>query len=143
MKSGNKNIGIRGDGRRVARVEAEVQKTVAQYLIQGFREPLPGLVTVSRVIMPADLRNAKVYISVLGSEEDRKLALERLNARAYEVQNFVGKQLRMRYCPKIQFYNDETTEQVMKIERILHELNIDKSEAKAADVDFRIEEDDE
>ncbi len=115
-----------GDGRRVARVEQEIQKTVAQFLISGFRFPLPGLVTVSRVIMPADLRNAKVYVSVLGSEADRKKALETLQERAYDVQNYIGKELRMRYCPKLTFFHDETTEHVLKIDRILHELEENK-----------------
>jgi ribosome-binding factor A len=118
-------------GRRVSRVEQEVQKTVAQFLISGFRFPLPGLVTVARVIMPADLRNAKVYISVLGSDEDRKAALETLNERAFEVQNYIGKELRMRYCPKLTFFPDDTTEHVLRIDRILHELEEGKKKSQS------------
>lgn len=121
----------KGDGRRVARVEQEIQKTVAQFLISGFRRPLPGLVTVSRVIMPADLRAAKVYVSVLGSDADRKQALETLQDRAFEVQKFVGNELRMRYCPKITFYSDETTEHVLKIDRILHDLEEEKKKKES------------
>ncbi len=124
--SGRDGKNAKGDGRRVHRVEQEIQKTVAQYLISGFRVRLPGLVTVSRVLMPADLRMAKVYISVLGSEAERTEALEILQEHAYEVQNFIGRELRMRYCPKIQFYPDDTTEHVLKIDRILHELEQQK-----------------
>jgi ribosome-binding factor A len=83
---------------------------------------LPGLVTIARVVMPADLRTAKVYVSVLGSEEDRKNAVTTLQSRAFEVQDYIGKELRMRFCPKLTFYIDDTTEHVMKIDRILHEL---------------------
>lgn len=108
--------------RRVSRVEQEIQKTVAQFLISGFHSPLPGLVTIARVIMPADLRTAKVYVSVLGSDEQREKAIDILQERAFEVQNFIGKELKMRYCPKLTFYIDDTTEHVMKIDRILHEL---------------------
>ncbi|MEK2645068.1 30S ribosome-binding factor RbfA [Bdellovibrio sp. BCCA] len=111
-----------GDGRRVARVEREIQATIAQFLIRGFKTPLPGLVTVSQVKMPADLRAAKVYISVLGSDAQQEEALELLQERAFEIQNFIGKELKMRYCPKLTFYPDHTTEQVLKVERILHEL---------------------
>lgn len=116
-----------GDGRRVARVEREIQATVAQFLIRGFKTPLPGLVTVARVIMPADLRAAKVYISVLGSDEQKSETLETLKERAFEIQNFIGKELKMRYCPKLTFYIDEATEQVLKVERILHELEIERA----------------
>lgn len=108
--------------RRISRVEQEIQKTVAQFLISGFRSPLPGLVTISRVIMPADLRAAKIYVSVLGSDEQREKALSTLQERAFEVQNFIGRELKMRYCPKLTFYIDDTTEHVLKIDRILHEL---------------------
>ena len=110
------------DGRRVARVAREVQQTIAQFLIAGFKNPLPGLVTVARVIMPADFRTAKVYVSVLGSDDQRTEALEILNKRTFEVQKFIGQELRMRYCPKLTFFLDDTTEQLMKIDRILHDL---------------------
>jgi len=122
-----KNTKSQGDGgRRVARVEQEIQKTIAQFLISGFRYPLPGIVTVSRVMMPGDLRSAKVYVSVLGSDLDRKKTLELLKDRSHDVQNYIGKELRMRFCPKVTFYQDDTTEHVLKIDRILHELETEK-----------------
>lgn len=123
-----------GDGRRVARVEREIQATIAQFLIRGFKSPLPGLVTVASVRMPADLRAAKVYISVLGSEEQQEEALELLQERAFEIQNYIGKELKMRYCPKLSFYIDHTTEQVLKVERILHDLDMErKAQGKGSD----------
>lgn len=118
----NKN----GDQRRVNRVEKEIQVTVAKYLISGFSQKLPGLVTVALVRMPADLRTAKVYISVLGSESDKAQVLEILNERAFEVQKYIGQELKMRYCPKVTFYEDHTTEQVLKVEKILHEIQMEK-----------------
>lgn len=111
-----------GDGRRVARVEREIQATIAQFLIRGFKTPLPGLVTVASVKMPADLRTARVYVSVLGEDKHLEETLELLQERAFEIQNFIGKELKMRYCPKLTFYADHTTDQVLKVERILHEL---------------------
>ncbi|MGZ3775446.1 MAG: 30S ribosome-binding factor RbfA [Pseudobdellovibrionaceae bacterium] len=117
-----------GDGRRVARVEREVQATIAQFLIRGFKTPLPGLVTVAQVKMPPDLRTAKVYISVLGADAQKEETLELLQDRAFEIQNFIGKELKMRYCPKLTFFPDHTTDQVLKVEKILQEL---KEERKA------------
>lgn len=120
----------KGDGRRVQRVEQEIQRSVAQFLISGFRFPLPGLVTVSRVLMPGDLKTAKVYVSVFGSEEDREKAVETLQERAFEVQNHIGKELKMRFCPKLKFYADEATEHVLKIDRILHDLDVNGEKTK-------------
>ncbi len=115
-----------GDGRRVVRVEKEVQAAIAQFLIRGFKAPLPGLVTVASVKMPADLRTAKVYISVLGAESEQEQAIEVLQERAFEVQNFIGKELKMRYCPKLVFYPDHATEQVLKVEKILANLESER-----------------
>lgn len=115
-----------GDGRRVARVEREIQATIAQFLIRGFKSPLPGLVTVASVKMPADLRAAKVYISVLGDEKQQEESLDLLQERAFEIQNYIGKELKMRYCPKLTFYLDHATEQVLKVEKILHELELER-----------------
>ncbi|KHD87776.1 MAG: ribosome-binding factor A [Bdellovibrio sp. ArHS] len=120
-----------GDGRRVARVEREIQATIAQFLLRGFKSPLPGLVTVASVKMPADLRAAKVYISVLGSDAQKNEALEILQDRAFEIQNFIGKELKMRYCPKLTFYADHATDQVLKVEKILHELELERKAAGA------------
>lgn len=116
-----------GDGRRVARVEKEVQSVIAQYLISGFRQRLPGLVTVAAVRMPGDLRSARVYVSVLGEDKLKDQVVEILQASAAEIQRYIGDQLRMRYCPKLTFYPDHTTEQVLKIEKIIHELEVEKS----------------
>ncbi len=126
-----------GDGRRVARVEREIQVTIAQFLIRGFKLPLPGLVTVASVKMPADLRAAKVYISVLGSEEQKEEVVELLQERAFEIQNYIGKELKMRYCPKLTFHTDHATEQVLKVERILHDLDVER---KAAGKDSKDED---
>lgn len=121
-----------GDGRRIARVEREIQATVAQYLIRDMRSELPGIVSVAAVKMPADLRAAKVYISVIGSEEERNEVLEILTERAYEIQNFIGSELKMRYCPKLSFYTDYATDEVVKVDRILAELERERNlKAKA------------
>jgi ribosome-binding factor A len=111
-----------GDGRRVQRMERELQETIASYLVSGFKSPLPGLVTVARVQMPADLRTAKVYISILGTEEDRQSVFASLKERSFEIQSFLGRELRSRYCPKLSFFLDDTTENVLKVERILYDL---------------------
>jgi ribosome-binding factor A len=118
-----------GDGRRVARVEREIQHTVAQFLISGFKLPLPGIVTVSRVIMPGDLRTAKVFISVLGDPKDMDKAVQILQERSFEVQRFIGAELKMRYCPKLTFFPDHNTEQVLKVERILQTLEEERQAA--------------
>jgi ribosome-binding factor A len=122
-----------GDGRRVAKVERELQQVIAKFLISGFKSPLPGLVTISRVMMPADLRAAKVYVSVLGGDSDREKAVSLLNDRAFEVQKYIGTHLNMRYCPRLTFYADDITEKVMKIDKIFHEIQQEREQKTGSD----------
>jgi ribosome-binding factor A len=125
-----------GDGgRRVARVEREVQQAIAQFLISGFKLSLPGIVTVARVQMPGDLRTAKVYISVIGEASQLNEAVELLQKRAFEIQNYLGKELKMRYCPKLVFYADFDTLQILKVDRILQELEVERNQSKKSEDD--------
>ncbi|HEY8272801.1 MAG TPA: 30S ribosome-binding factor RbfA [Pseudobdellovibrionaceae bacterium] len=120
-----------GDGgRRIARVEREVQQTIARFLISGFKLPLPGIVTVARVQMPGDLRTAKVYISVIGEPSQLDEVVKLLQGRAFEIQNYLGKELKMRYCPKLSFYADFDTQQILKVERILQDLEAERNQSK-------------
>lgn len=112
------------DGRRVARAEKEVQQTVASFLVKGFKIPLHGIVTISQVKMSKDLKSAKVYVSVLGTDKEKVEAVQTLQKHVHEVQRYIGDHLKMRYCPKLTFFPDNTTEQVLKIEKILNELKI-------------------
>ncbi len=115
-------MSLKGDGRRVARVENEVLRLVAQYLTTRMKGDLPGFITVSFVKMPADLKTAKVYVSILNYEGSFSEVIKLLQSRAPEIQEHINKHLRTRYCPKLTFYEDEVTGKVLKIESILREL---------------------
>ncbi len=111
------------DGRRVVKVERQVQEIIAQFLIRGFRTPKGGLITVSRVIMPADLRSAKVFLSIFGENIDKDEVLELIQERSFEFQKYLASELKARYCPKLSFWLDESTEKVLKIEKTIEELS--------------------
>lgn len=127
-----------GEGRRIARVEKEVQSVIADYIIHYLSREIDGLVTVTRVMMPGDLRSAKVYVSILQNnandknEEQLKLRneeiVEFLNSRCYEIQENISAKLDMRFVPKLKFYLDETLEKVLKVEKIISELKINSND---------------
>jgi ribosome-binding factor A len=112
--------------RRLAMAEREVQQTIAKYLLKDLRDELPGLVTVSKVRMSSDLRNAKVFISVFApGENEAKLRAEAakfLQACSAEIQDNLNSELQMRYVPKVTFIADDVIEKVLKVETILHEI---------------------
>ena len=112
---------------RVQRVEKELQQVVASYLVRGFHWPLRGLVTVSRVEASSDLRSARVFVSFMGSEEEASENLSILNENIGEVQREVGRQLRMKFCPKLRMVWDRGLAHYDRINETLKELNISSS----------------
>lgn len=116
-----------GDGRRVARVENEVRESIAQYLLRGIQSELPGLVTVSRVQMPADLKTARVYITLIvphGQDEAaaQEEAVEILQERAPEIQHQLNQDLALRFCPRLEFFPDRSVEKILAVEGTLKKL---------------------
>ena len=111
------------ENRRIQKVEKEVRQVIANYLVGQFRGPLRGIVSVSRVVVSKDLRQAKVYITVFGSDEDREVSMEGLEAYAGEIQKEISRRLVMKFCPKLKFFIDEGADKVMKVDSILHELH--------------------
>lgn len=126
-----------GDGRRKTRVEKEVQEIISNFVIRQLRHDLPGLVTITRVTMPADFRSAQVYLTYYSTSGEVDLnAADVLQSWAKEIQDEIGNVMKMRYCPKLTFFNDETTEKILKIEKILSEISSDPEIKKQIEEDI-------
>lgn len=126
-----------GDGRRKIRVEKEVQELISGFIIRQLRHDLPGVVTITRVNMPADFRAAQVYLTYFSPDPENQIdASEVLQSWAKDIQDEIGHALKMRYCPKLTFYNDETTEKILKIEKILSDISNDPNLKKIMDEDI-------
>lgn len=123
-----------GDGRRVARVEKEVQQAIASYVLRDLKDELTGFVSITQVRMTPDLRNARVYVSVLAPGEDevilRRKTAAKLQKMAAEIQGEIGSALDLRFCPVLTFVADENTEQVLKVEGILRSLRTERGEGE-------------
>lgn len=107
------------DGRRIPRVEKELREIVASFVIRHFTS---DLLNINQVRVTKDLRSAKVFVSALGKTEVPAQTLEELQDQASEMQREIMKHLRMKYCPRLQFVNDESVASSQKIEEILHKI---------------------
>jgi ribosome-binding factor A len=119
------------DARRQQRMGREIQLAIASYLIQRFGNSLPGLTTVTRVQMSADLRRAQVWISVIAAnaeneKAEKEQAVEFLQKNAQDIRLHVSKTLKLRFCPKMVFGLDFGTEHTLKVDRILHNLELER-----------------
>jgi ribosome-binding factor A len=101
------------------RVNEAVREVVSARLAEGLRDPRIGFVTVTSVETSSDLRQAKVYVSVLGSDDERADTLAGLESAHGLLQQTVATELRMKHTPTLQFVFDESIDRGMRISEIL------------------------
>lgn len=109
---------------RTERVAGVIKETLAQPISDIGHELRAGLVTVTTVRLTADLGIAKVYISVFGSKElSQEKVVEKIAERAPELRSLVGRSVRLRTTPALQFYLDNTLDEMERIQRLIDESN--------------------
>ncbi len=100
-----------------------MREEIATFLANDVKDPrIMGLVTVTAVEITRDLRHAKVFVSVLGSESQRSATFEGLAAVAPHLRGRVGRALRLRAAPEIEFRNDESVAHAAHIEKLLAQV---------------------
>jgi ribosome-binding factor A len=111
------------DHRRSERVAEGIREEVATFLAEDVKDPrVVGLVTVTGVDVTRDLRHAKVFVSIMGSDEERRATLEGLESAAGHLRSRVARALRLRVAPEISFRYDDTVARAARIEALLAEL---------------------
>jgi len=103
------------------RVNLAVREVVSARLTEGLKDPRIGFVTVTSVDTSPDLRQARVYVSVLGSDEERAETLAGLRSAHGVLQQAVATELRMKRTPTLQFVFDESIDRGMRITELLDE----------------------
>jgi ribosome-binding factor A len=112
-----------GDPRRAERVAEGVRAEVALFLRDGAKDPrLRGLVTITGVEVTRDLRHARVFVSVLGSDEERASTMLGLASVAHHLRGSIGRALRLRAAPEIDFRLDESIAHAARIEALLAQV---------------------
>ncbi len=111
------------DNRRPDRVAEAIREVVATFLAEGVKDPrVVGLVTVTGVDLTRDLRHAKVFVSIMGSDVERAATMEGLASVAAHLRARVGRELRLRLAPEITFRLDESIARAARIESLLAQV---------------------
>jgi ribosome-binding factor A len=117
-----------GSNRRSVRVAEAVREEVASFLTEGAKDPrIIGFVTVTGVDVTNDLRHARVYVSIMGSDDERTTTLEGLESLAPHLRSRVARAVRLRTAPELEFRLDRTVERAARIESLLSELHRDEA----------------
>src|SRR3954470_4822825 len=108
-------------GARMRRVNQAVREGLSAQLAAGLKDPRIGFVTVTVVETSPDLRNPRVYFSVLGDEEAREEALAGLRHSRGFLQAQINSQLHMKRTPHLEFVYDSTSERAERLSRLIDE----------------------
>jgi ribosome-binding factor A len=103
------------------RVNEAVREVLSARIAEGLNDPRIGFVTLTSVDTSPDLRHARVYVSVLGSESERAETMEGLGSAHGLLQQAIGRELRMKRTPTLQFVFDESIDRGMRISELLDE----------------------
>ncbi len=106
---------------RMRRINEVLREVVGAAISTDLKDPRIGFVTVTSVETSPDLRTAKVFVSVLGSEAEREASLAGLRSSHGVIQSRIAAETRMKRTPTLTFHYDETIERGMRISRLLDE----------------------
>jgi ribosome-binding factor A len=120
-------------GRRPERVAEQIKEEVSLIISGDLQDPRIGFVTVTDATVTPDLRHAKIFVSVLGSDEQVKESLAALEHARGFVRRQLGVALRLKRTPELHFVYDETIQTAARIEEILSEEAEKAHEREAAE----------
>ncbi|MBR5137319.1 MAG: 30S ribosome-binding factor RbfA [Clostridia bacterium] len=108
---------------RIVRISEEIKRALSVILQGSIKDPrMPKFVTVMRVDVTRDLKYAKVYISVMGSQEDKKNCLICLKNATGFIRREIGRKVIIRSIPELTFVIDDSVDYGFKIDKILNEI---------------------
>jgi len=109
-------------GHRHERVAEEIRHEVSAMLAGELKDPrLAGLVTVTEVRVSPDLKQARIYVSVMGTQAEQTSTLQGLTAAAGYVRHELTERLQVRRAPEVHFVLDHTEEYGQRIEELLRQ----------------------
>ncbi|MDN3504910.1 MAG: 30S ribosome-binding factor RbfA [Rhabdochlamydiaceae bacterium] len=110
--------------RRCDRLNSLLKEVISEVVFRDVKNPnISELLTITKVDISKDLHHAKVYVSVIGDEKEKKLTLTTLNQAAGFIGSSSSKKVTMRFFPHLKFILDESVDKHMRIDSILKEID--------------------
>jgi ribosome-binding factor A len=117
--------------RRPEKVAELVREEIAQIVGYELEDPRVAMVTVTEVRMSENLREARVYVTVAGTNQEAAVALRALEHAAPYVRRQVAMELNLKRAPEIHFVRDTVEEKATRVDALLHELEHEHAPAAA------------
>jgi ribosome-binding factor A len=117
--------------RRVLKAAEAIREVVSMAILTDLRDPRIEGVTVTYVEVSPDMRQAKVHVSIMGTDKQQQLCLHGLRNSAGYLQSKISDRIDTRYVPRLRFELDEGVKKSLAISQLLHELLPDNASAGA------------
>ncbi|HWV24168.1 MAG TPA: 30S ribosome-binding factor RbfA [Thermomicrobiales bacterium] len=108
--------------RRTRQVGELLKEELDDIIRREVKDPRIGFFSITNVEVPSDLRTARVYVSVLGSDDERRATIEALDSASGYVRHILKPRLRMRQIPVLEFRDDRSMEYAQQISQTLREI---------------------
>ena len=124
---------MRKDSVKNTRINSEVMKVLAEAIRGELKDPrIPPFTSVTDAVVAPDLKTCKVWVSVMGNDEDRLRTEEGLKSAAGYIRSTLAKELNMRYTPELRFIMDDSIEYAINMSKKIDEIAAKDAAAKAA-----------
>jgi ribosome-binding factor A len=107
---------------RMRRVDEAIRQVIGDAVSGEVKDPRVGFITVTDVRTSADLRHARVYVSVLGDAQQREASLQGLRSAHGFLQARVASELGLKRTPMLEFSYDDTTDRAMRVDALIDEI---------------------
>ena len=113
---------------RMEKVSSLIKEEISTIFAREFSGSSVGFITVTEVQMTPDLKTARIYLSIFGSEELKEKTLASLEVHKKHIRQIIGSHMSLKFTPTIEFFLDDTIELVSKIETILKKIHEEDAE---------------
>jgi ribosome-binding factor A len=108
--------------RRPKRLALQIRQEISNMLVRDLKDRRVGFATITGVDLSPDLRHAKVFVSVMGTEEEKAESMKALSHAAGWIRRELGQRVRMKFLPELILVADTSQEYGEKIDRLLNEI---------------------
>lgn len=123
---------MRKNSNKNKRINGEVMKVISEALRYSKDPRISPMTSVMDVEVAPDLKTCKVWVTVMGDDEDRARTAEGLKSAAGYVRSTLAKELNMRYTPEIRFIMDDSIEYAINMSKKIDEVTAKDNEARVA-----------
>jgi ribosome-binding factor A len=116
--------------RRLSRVEEACKEELSEILQREIKDPRVGFVTITEVKLTPDLRHAKVYVSILGTQKEVEQSLVGLESARGYLRSMLGKHLRLKYLPEIEFVHEHVAEEALRIAELIRRVETESEDGE-------------